>query len=128
MLKTLGLLPILLLGFLLTGCGGTAIYNVKNEALPNTTKYTTDNVRDAIIRAGAGRNWSMEDVGNNTLIATLEVRSHMAKVKITYTDKTFDITYQDSNNLEYSGDTIHKKYNSWVLNLKQDIKKELQRR
>jgi len=49
----------------------------------------------------------------------------MAKVAITYNTNSYKIDYVDSENMKYNGTSIHKKYNSWVHNLENEIDKNL---
>jgi hypothetical protein len=46
-------------------------------------------------------------------------------VGITHDASTFRITYQDSTNLLYDGQVIHKRYNQWVHNLERAIQMEI---
>jgi hypothetical protein len=49
----------------------------------------------------------------------------MAMVNVKYDTKTYSITYKDSSNLDYTGDSIHKNYNGWVTNLDHGIQSQL---
>jgi hypothetical protein len=84
-------------------------------------------VRTAIVRAGASRGWRMQPQDDGHIIARLDVREHMAEVDIRYDEDSFDITYRDSENLNYDPETgtIHSNYNGWVQNLERDIHNQL---
>ena len=87
---------------------------------------TNDQVKSAIIRAGAGLGWIMKEAGPGKLTANLAVRKHTAEVEIPYSTKQYSITYKGSTNLDAGGDgTIHKNYNGWIQNLNKNINAQL---
>jgi len=87
--------------------------------------------REAIIRGMGQRSWNVKSETANEIIAQNNVRGkHLVVVSIKYDDNSVRIRYRDSQNLRYtktsSGrELIHKNYNSWVENLRQDIAREL---
>lgn len=111
----------------LSGCPHHAnILNVTDAAVPVTKpNYALEDVRAAIIRAGAGLGWNVTDAGDNKMLAVLHLRSHVAKVEIPYSKTSFSILYKDSENLEYDGSKIHSNYNGWVQNLNRAINVQL---
>lgn len=117
---------LVLFALALIGCAsGAQVRDVSDAALDRT--HDMDDVRTAIIRAGANRGWRMQPQDDGHIVGTLEVREHMAQVDIRYTRDSFDITYRDSENLNYDPETgtIHKNYNSWIRNLETDIHNNL---
>ncbi len=109
----------------LTGCGGTVpVRNVEN-ASSVVSDVSLENVEKAIKRAAIKRGWTTKEAGEGHLVATIVVRSHMAKVDITYNTKTYSINYNDSAGLKYVDGNIHSKYNSWITNLQRDIDLQL---
>jgi len=62
--------------------------------------------------------------------ATLNIRTHVAKVGITYDAKSIQIRYIDSTNLDYEVKRgvrrIHGNYLKWVNNIVRDIGIQLQ--
>jgi hypothetical protein len=99
------------------------IMNV-NDALvagPANKAVSAEDVRAAIIRAGASLGWQMKEDGPGKLVGTLVLRTHTAVVDIPYSVKTFSIIYKSSINLDAADGQIHKNYNSWVGNLKNGI-------
>lgn len=72
--------------------------------------YTTKDVRNAILQAGISLGWQMDDVRPGLIMATLNVRDHMAQVEIPYDRHTYSILYRDSVNLGYNGSSIHSNY------------------
>jgi len=112
---------------ILTGCGGTAIYNIDNS---NTidTKTSMKQVEIAIKNGVTRKHWSVKKVQNGLLSATINVRNkHIATVSIPYTSKGYKIDYTSSEGLGYNMDknTIHKNYNKWIRNLEKNINYEL---
>lgn len=95
------------------------IQNVENAPIPNG--LSMQKIKEAMVKAGAIRNWVVTEEGPGELLATLHLRSHVAKVAITYDTEGYSITYRDSTNLKYKAGKIHRNYNSWVQNLNGDI-------
>jgi hypothetical protein len=74
-----------------------------------------------IRRAGAGLGWVMQEQGPGLMRGTLNLRTHQAVVDIPYDTRRFSIRYVSSANLDYTGSTIHRNYNTWVRNLQNAI-------
>ena len=125
-----GMVVACLVVAVVAGCrGGGQIYNVKDAPVTTATgkEMTLEQVTNAIIEAGAGLKWTMAVVKPGQIVGTLNLRSHMAAVDITYNTKTYDITYKNSVNLKYNAEknTIHENYRGWVMNLDNAIKGRL---
>lgn len=120
---------ILVLGFALggmVGCRTAPIYNVVDApVVANKEPVTLEDMKKAIIRAGATLGWQMIESGPNNISGTLHLRTHMAKVDIPYTSDYYSIVYEDSSNLQYDGKIIHRNYNGWIQNLDNAIKVQL---
>jgi hypothetical protein len=99
------------------------IMNVKDELVagPANKTVTAEDVRGAIIRAGAALGWQIKDGGPDKLIGTLVLRTHTAVVEIPYSATSFSIIYKSSINLDEADGQIHKNYNGWISNLKKGI-------
>jgi hypothetical protein len=95
--------------------------------VPITSEHTTDQVRDAIIAAGATRGWVIKDAGPGQLRAAIDLRTHRAEADIAYSKTSYSITYASSTNLDYKAGNIHRNYNKWVENLSQAIQEQLGR-
>jgi hypothetical protein len=109
-------------------CGRCApIFNVSNAATTNASgkTLTNDQIKAAIIRAGAGLGWQMKDEGPGKIVATLLIRKHTAVVEIPYSPSGYSINYLSSVNLDESGGQIHKNYNGWIQNLTRGINSQL---
>ena len=87
---------------------------------------TDEQVKSAIIRAGAALGWQMKEAGPGLVTATILLRKHEAVIDIPYTPSKYSITYKSSVNLDASGDgQIHKNYNGWIQNLTRGINAQL---
>jgi hypothetical protein len=109
------------------GCSRHApIYNVENESvIVGKTSYSAEEVKKAIILAGASLGWSIKEVAPGELEGALYIRKHMAQVDIPYSTESYSIYYKDSDNLKYDGSGIHSNYNGWIQNLDRAIKTHL---
>jgi hypothetical protein len=87
-------------------------------------------VNKAIRLGVAQRGWVVSRQDAGFVEATLNIRSHVAKVGITYDTSTIQIRYLDSTNLDYEVKKgvarIHGNYLKWVNNLVRDISVQLQ--
>ncbi|WP_435928198.1 hypothetical protein [Dryocola sp. BD613] len=90
-----------------------------------TQHVTTDQVKEAIINAGQGRDWIMSAAGPGVINATQNVRKHSVTIRINYSEREYSIHYVNSVNLLASDGEIHRAYNHWVNNLDKDIQKRL---
>ena len=106
-----------------TGCTVVPIQNVQDAVVVTSPGKTlsADQVRAAIIRAGAGLGWQITEEAPGKLVGTLVLRSHTAVVDIFYTATTYTIKYRSSINLDERGGQIHKNYNGWISNLVKGI-------
>jgi len=112
----------------LTSCRTNPVQNVADQSImTNEAKYTETDVKKSIIRAGVALGWAMNAKQPGHIVATLNIRAHMAQVDIKYNMKTYSITYKDSSNLNYDDQSseIHSNYNGWIQNLDRGIKAQL---
>lgn len=122
------LLKILVVGLLaafLAGCRTAPVHNV-SDAPVGRDAMTQEQVKQAIIRAGASLGWQMRPVDPGHIVGTLYLRDHMAQVDVNYDSSTYDIEYKDSRNLRYDGNNIHSNYNGWIQNLDRAIMAQIQ--
>ena len=125
--RTLMSLSVLLI---LSGCSTSRpLYNVHDAAVftGSGSQPTLDKVRRAIVTAATGKGWSVKDIDTGHLLATLNLRKHMAQVVIAYSTRSYSITYKDSHTLNYDGTRIHRNYNGWIRNLEIRINRQLAR-
>ncbi len=111
----------------LTGCRTAPIYNVQDQVVvtPTGRPLTLQQVRAAIVHAGAALGWQMRDEGQGHMVGTLALRDHMAQVDIDFTPANYSIIYRNSTNLNYDGNNIHSNYNGWIQNLQKSINTQL---
>ena len=126
-IQTALVLTTALCGLLLSQGARSAaeIYNVKDAPVTSASgaKLTSAQVQKAIISAAAGLGWQPRKEGGNVVIATLNVRKHMAQIQIPFSATSYSILYKDSQNLRYdaAASTIHKNYNGWIQRLQNTI-------
>ena len=110
----------------IAGCRSAAVYNVDDAAVVTSVdKYSAQDVKKAIMRAGGSLGWMMKENGPGKIVATLNIRKHMAKIDIDYSTKSYSIRYKDSQNLNYDGTNIHSNYNGWIQRLNDNIQIQL---
>ena len=121
------LIAMVLVVALSIGCRSSILKNVENAPITFKTenKPPMEQIKKAIITAGAGLGWRMASQSPGHLIGTLNLRKHTAIVDIKYTIENFSITYNSSTNLNYNqlpdGTYIHSNYNGWIQNLEKAI-------
>jgi hypothetical protein len=117
----IGSMPIVLAAAALTGCA-RPIYNVSQRPFQNPGSLEHRAIQ--IQRAAGGLGWQTDAVRPGVIRATLNLRTHVAVVEITYNQEVFSIIYADSSNLGYDGTSIHKNYNGWIENLERVISQQ----
>ena len=111
---------------LMFGCTTQPIMNVSDAPVStNKPKASMDDIRTAIVRAGAGLGWQMTPDRPGHITGRLALRTHVAVVDIDYSLKSYSIKYKESTNLDQDGDKIHRNYNGWIQNLDKAIKTQL---
>jgi hypothetical protein len=120
-------LAVLAVTIAVAGCNTMPIQNVNQAAATNAAGKTLskDQVRGAIVRAGAALGWQMKDEGPDMLVGTIQLRKHTAVVEIPYSASNYSIKYRSSENLDEKGGNIHKNYNGWIQNLTRGINTQL---
>lgn len=106
------------------GCAFTS-QPIQEFTYNNVDHASVSKIRETIIKAGQERNWSMQENKKGVITAKLHVRDHEVVVDIPYNSQGYQINYVSSVNMNAENGKIHRKYNSWVNNLFQDINREL---
>lgn len=129
-MKKLVLLVLTLTAFMAPAAhaSATPILNVDRQpvARADGKPVTEEQVKEAILRAGALRGWIITPDRDGHMVGNINVRNkHSAKIDISYDAGGFSIKYLDSTNLDFrkgddGKDVIHKNYNRWINNLRQD--------
>jgi hypothetical protein len=120
------LIAVCICAALLQGCSRTrAVYNVENHPFPAAAQsLTAADIEKSIITAGAVRGWRFEPVKPGQLRGTIE-RKHRAVVDVYYTQATYSIVLNSSDNLSQSSGEIPRNYDNWIRNLENDIEAQL---
>ncbi|MDF7680457.1 hypothetical protein PT300_07570 [Enterobacteriaceae bacterium ESL0689] len=108
---------------MLSACSRTA--PVQQISTTVSAAHTQEQVKNAILKAGAQRDWIMTQVSPGVIKARYQSQNHVAEVRITYTATSYNINYDSSLNLQASNGKVHKNYNRWVRNLDKDIRVNL---
>ncbi|MBS0447461.1 MAG: hypothetical protein JSR59_16090 [Proteobacteria bacterium] len=92
---------------------------------PMGKPMTEEQVKEAIVRAGAALGWQVKEDGPGKMIGLLLIRKHTAEISIVYSPTSYSLTYKSSINLDEGGGQIHKNYNGWIQNLNKGIATQL---
>jgi hypothetical protein len=89
-----------------------------------------EKMQQAIITGGAARQWEVvsQNPGNTVLKYVKGDNKHVLVVTVSYTATTFEVTYKDSSNLNYTIKAdgtrrIHPRPVGWMKNLSMDIQR-----
>ncbi len=112
---------LILSSLVITGCGSDKIYNVQQHKV--THKKSSETVYQAIKSAGQSLGWKITKIKPGAAQGKLYLRTHVAVVRINYTNSSYSIRYVSSQNLKYDAkkQTIHGNYNGWIQNLEKAI-------
>ncbi|CAA6818589.1 MAG: Putative lipoprotein [uncultured Sulfurovum sp.] len=121
MKKPFQITAILLITLLFTACRTSPIYNVQESKIEG--QKSADNVYKIIKEAGKSLGWKITQTQPGIAEGKLHLRTHLAVIKITYTNRAYNIDYVSSSNLDYDPESkeIHSNYNGWVQNLEKAI-------
>jgi len=102
---------------------------VDPEPIPVPAGLSEKAVNQAVRVGVAKRGWIVTRQDPGYLEATLHLRSHVAKIGITFDTQSVRIKYLESTNLDYvvkkDGAHIHANYLKWVENVVRDISVQL---
>lgn len=128
-MTTRTILVLLVAALWLIGCATTAPVLDSPRAIDVPPNTTMEEVEDAIVDAMRNRGWAVHEREPGEIIADLHLRSHFARVGISYNTEKVGIEYMDSRNLDYEvvdgQERIHDNFNSWLTNLAGDIRRNL---
>jgi len=118
---------VFIVAFAAVACAPVPIMNVDEAPVVTASgkALSKSDVRAAILRAGSGLGWIMKDEDPNTLVGTLNLRTHSAVVEIPYSQRAYSIKYRSSVDLDAADGKIHKNYNGWIQNLQRSINANL---
>lgn len=124
-LKNIIFTTVIVLTLALAGCRTSPVYSVTDAPVNSASDVNANDVKKAIISAGAGLGWQMKEVKPGHIVGSLFIRKHSAIVDIPYSASSYSIQYKDSTELNYDGNNIHSNYNGWVQNLDNAIRARL---
>lgn len=106
------------------------VSNYGNMEIPAPVRVpagkTTENVKEAILKALPQRGWIGTEIAPDVIEARFDKNGkHTLVVDLKYDAATVAMTYKNSVNLDYkivdNQQKLHRKANSWMKNLSQDI-------
>lgn len=114
------MIGIMLVCMCMVACRTARIYNVEKQTVPATNKQ---DVAKAIFAGSAQRGWTVSEIQDGMMVATLKHRKFLAEVEIPYSDNSYSIYYKNSKHLRYWKrlKRIHVRYNRWIKNLQNSI-------
>ena len=120
---------LLLLPLLVLLMGARQVPLVDPDPIAVPAGLTEARVAKAIKAALVGRTWVISEEQPGKIVATLNLRTHMAKIEIPFDTKQVAIRYLDSSELMYGEKkgvkVIHRNYLSWIQNLVGDISRNM---
>lgn len=103
------------------------VLNLTDQPVPASASSLSETEMERQIRiAGAELNWEFEKLAPGALKGTLHVRTHTAVVDVRYNSREYNITLNSSVNLLEHNGQIHRSYNTWVTNLRDKIRSQLE--
>lgn len=102
------------------------IYDYKDAPIPDG--LTMEQISKAIKLGGVTRGWLIKNLKEGVMEGQLNLREHEAVILIEFDTSKYSVQYLSSKNLMYEGGDkprIHRNYNSWIQNLREDITREL---
>jgi hypothetical protein len=120
-------LPLVCILVFLMGARQVPLTDPEPLAVPAGLR--TEQVAKAIKASLVGRTWNITQEEPGHIVATLNLREHMAKIDIVYDLQTVKISYLDSGELMYAEKKgvrmIHRNYLNWIQNLRNDMGRNL---
>jgi hypothetical protein len=107
----------------LAGCGNLA--EIRNIQSTTITGQSAAQIKNAILKAGASRQWVMTEAGTGVINGRYIARSHRVDIRVNYTASGYTINYVSSEGMREGNGQINRNYNRWVENLNHDIKVQL---
>ena len=118
-------LTIVFSGFVLLSCSKKKeIMNIQSSEY-SIKNHSDSEISNAIIRAGKNRKWTCFKESKGIVRCDYSRKNHSATVHVKYNNNGFNIEHVKSNGLGEKDGKIHKKYNAWVLKLKESINSEI---
>lgn len=129
MIRTRGWSYLLLLPVFVLLMGARQVPLTDPEPIAIPAGMSAQQVVKAIKAGLVGRTWEVTEEQPGRILSTLHLRSHVAKIELTYDDTAITIRYLDSVDLMYEEKKgqryIHRNYLNWIANLRTDISRNL---
>jgi hypothetical protein len=123
-------IPLFAILFALCMTSVTGCFTTTPIVEPFSTSVPPDTSRDQIVKAmktaASEREWSLVPKGDDFIGSTTE-RSHMIKVRFAIKKSQIDAYYVASDDMEYDGHNIHKKYHMWIDRYYNSVHRALRR-
>lgn len=118
---------VLAVAVVLAGCSTAPMVSVGRASTEHAAgkAVSKEQVRAAILRAGAALGWQIKDESPDGLVGAFQSGWRSAVIAIPYSAERFDVNYRSSVNLNERGNTIQETYNDWIVNLYRRIQAEL---
>ncbi len=123
-MKRVVLLLLLIASIAFVRAEAARIINLENLVIPERTDgsgFSLEEVRALIMNGCTRRQWKPEYEGGSVITCSILVRGrHFVKVEIPFSQVDYSIFYLDSDQMDYNPQkqSIHRKYNGWVNNLR----------
>lgn len=138
------------LAFWLAGCQSAMVPMPNVYGMPINANLSLERSREAIKLGALSAGWTVDDVSDDTIIATYKIRAHTVIVNIGYSPRSYGIFYKNSYNMKIQCGTrpatkkstisvgqtgcpdgtvptyIHENYKLWVDQLNDSIQAALQ--
>ncbi|MBR4742551.1 MAG: hypothetical protein IK079_06640 [Desulfovibrio sp.] len=86
----------------------------------STAHHSLKIMQEGILEGCRTSGWTAKVMSPQNIEAVLRLRSHIATVRIPFTENGYSINYKDSVNLTKDG-KIHQNYEGWILRLRNNI-------
>lgn len=108
------------------------VVNFANEAVATASgsKPTLAQVREAIIKGGATKDWALAKQAEDQFLATRVIKGkHTIVATISFTAEQYSVTYHSSDNMKFTMlngvPYVHPNYNVWARELVEAIRLEI---
>lgn len=116
MRTTFRLLCVILLTGVLGACS-SVMMPIENRPLAPPRPVTLEELETTIALAIRHRKWDARKLAPGHIEATYMKSRHVVVVDVIFDTKSFSIRYKNSENMHYTGSTIHGRYNEWTEKL-----------
>lgn len=96
-----------------SGCT-SVMQPIENRPLRPLAGATVEQVGEAVFLAIQRRKWQARKIAPGHIEAQYTKWRHKVVVDVIFDTKKFSIRYKDSENMRFSGGTIHNRYNEWT--------------